>query len=341
MTAPLNILSVAYPLLPVGPDSGGGAEQILSLVERGLVKAGHNSTVIAAPGSQTAGELIESDAAEGEITEDVRERAQQVHRERIQQVIERHSIDLIHFHGLDFYNYMPEASVPFLATLHLPVSFYPAWIFDEPKLNLNCVSQTQANSLSAARKPAIVFNGIETERYRDGFAKKDFLFVLTRICPEKGVHVALELAHRLDFCLIVAGPVHPFSYHERYFSERVQPLLDNKRRYVGPVGFSRKRALLGEARAVLIPSFVAETSSLVAMEAISSGTPVIAFRSGALPEVIEDGRTGFIADSQDEMIEAIARINDISAETCRSEAILRFDSRRMVSDYIKLYRSLL
>lgn len=337
----MNILSVAYPLLPVGPDSAGGAEQILSLIERGLASAGHTSIVIAAPGSRTAGELIESAAAEGEITEDAREQAQEVHRERIRQVLERLSIDLIHFHGLDFHTYLPTGTVPLLATLHLPVSLYPAWIFDEPKLNLNCVSQTQASSLPGVRKPAIIFNGIETERYRDVASKRDFFLVLTRICPEKGVHTALEIAHHLDLHLLVAGPVHAFSYHQRYFSERIQPLLDHKRRYVGPVGFSEKRELLSEARGVLIPSLVAETSSLVAMEAISSGTPVIAFRSGALAEVVEDGRTGFIADSQDEMAEAIARIDDISAETCRSEASVRFDARRMVADYINLYRSLL
>jgi glycosyltransferase involved in cell wall biosynthesis len=338
---PMTILSVAYPLLPVGPDSGGGAEQILSLVEREMVAAGHRSIVIAAPGSQIAGELIESAAAKGEITEDTREHAERIHLERIHQVIGTHGIDLIHFHGLDFYRYLPNQRMPMLATLHLPVSFYPSWVFDDPRLNLNCVSNTQANSAPGARKPPVVFNGIEIERYGRGSGKKDFFLVLTRICPEKGVHIALDIAHRLDLSLIVAGPVHPFSYHERYFSERVQPLLDHKRSYIGPIGFEAKRALLGEARGVLIPSLVAETSSLVAMEAISSGTPVIAFRSGALPEVVEDGETGFIADSEDQMIDAIARIDQISPETCRARATLRFDARRMAGDYIDLYRQLL
>ncbi len=90
---------------------------------------------------------------------------------------------------------------------------------------------------------------------------------------------------------------------------------------------------------MLIPSLVAETSSLVAMEAISSGTPVIAFRSGALPEVVEDGETGFIVDTEDQMIEAVQHVAEISPESCRSRATLRFDARRMVDDYINLYRS--
>jgi hypothetical protein len=104
----MNILSVAYPLLPVRADSGGGAEQIVSSMDRGLVAAGHRSIVIAAKGSQIAGELIESSAPAGEITEEVRQNAQRVHLECIRQALERCRVDLIHFHGLDFYTYLPE-----------------------------------------------------------------------------------------------------------------------------------------------------------------------------------------------------------------------------------------
>jgi glycosyltransferase involved in cell wall biosynthesis len=337
----MNVLSVAYPLLPVGSDSAGGAEQILFLIDRGLVAAGHRSLVIAAKGSHTSGELIGSAAAAGEITGEVRRDAQQVHIECIRDALRSRPIDLIHFHGLDFYNYIPEEAVPMLATLHLPVSFYPLSIFDLGKVTLNCVSQTQANSAPGLKKPAVVLNGIDLERYQNGLREKRFLLALTRICPEKGVHIALEVAHRLDVRLIVAGPVHPFRDHEAYFAERVQPLLDEKRRYVGPVNLDEKAALLAGARCVLIPSLVAETSSLVAMEAISSGTPVVAFRSGALPEVVEHGETGFIVDTEDQMIEAVQHTNDILPETCRSKAALRFDARRMLNDYLQLYRSLL
>lgn len=337
----MNILSVAYPLLPVGPDSAGGSEQILFLMDRGLVGAGHRSIVIAAKGSQISGELIESAVSAGEITDEVRRDAKQVHIESIRHALRRHPIDLIHFHGLDFYTYVPEQAVPMLATLHLPVSFYPPYIFDNAELTLNCVSQTQANSVPGLSKPPVVFNGIDTERYRDGSGERNFLLVLTRICPEKGVHIALELAHRLDVRLIIAGPVHPFRDHEIYFSERVQPLLDEKRQYVGAVDLDTKAALLAGARCVLIPSLVAETSSLVAMEAITSGTPVIAFRSGALPEVVEHNETGFIVDSEDQMIDAVQHVGEISPETCRARAALRFDARRMVNDYKELYGTLL
>lgn len=335
----MNILSIAYPLLPVGPDSAGGAEQILFLMDRNLTAAGHRSVVLAAKGSQISGELIQSVLPAGKITDEVRRDAQQVHIECIRDALRCHPIDLIHFHGLDFYAYMPDHAVPMLATLHLPVSLYPPDIFDDPKVMLNCVSQAQANLVPRASKPPVVFNGIDTERYRDGSGEKNFLLVLTRICPEKGVHIALQVAHRLNLRLIIAGPVHPFRDHEIYFSERVEPLLDEKRQYVGAVDLDTKTALLAGARCVLIPSLVAETSSLVAMEAISSGTPVIAFRSGALPEVVEHGQTGFIVNTEDQMVEAVQHTHEISPETCRSRAALRFDARRMVNDYVELYRS--
>ncbi|MFL6352433.1 MAG: glycosyltransferase family 4 protein [Bryobacteraceae bacterium] len=333
----MTVLSVAYPLLPVGPDSGGGAEQILSLVERGLVDAGHQSLIVAAKGSKTGGVLIEGTVAAREITDEVRQEAQRVHLACIEKALERYPIDLVHFHGLDFYSYLPKQTVPMLATLHLPVSFYPASIFNNARVKLNCVSNAQANSVPGPRKPPVVFNGIDTTRYRGHSGKKEFLLVLTRICPEKGVHIALEVAHRLDVPLIIAGPVHAFRNHQIYFSEHVLPLLDEKRQYVGPVGVDRKAALLAEARCVLIPSLVAETSSLVAMEALSSGTPVIAFRSGALPEVVDDHQTGFIVDCRDEMMKAVQHASDISPETCRWTAKHRFNASRMVRDYLQLY----
>lgn len=337
----MTVLSVAYPLLPVGQDSGGGAEQILYLLDQGLAHAGHRSVVIAAKGSETTGDLIEGSLASGEITDEVRQEAQRVHLACIEKALERHPIDLIHFHGLDFYTYLPRQNVPMLATLHLPILFYPAWIFNDANVNLNCVSYAQANSVPGPRKPPVIVNGVDTERYRDNSADSQFLLVLTRVCPEKGVHIALEIAHRLDLPLIIAGPVHPFRSHQIYFSERIQPLLDGKRQYVGPVTGNTKIALLGRARCLLITSLVAETSSLAAMEALSSGRPVVAFRSGALPEVIEHGTTGFIVDDEDQMMDAVQHAGEISRETCRSIAKARFDARRMVNDYLELYNRIL
>jgi glycosyltransferase involved in cell wall biosynthesis len=332
----MNVLSVAYPLFPVSADSAGGAEQILFLVERGLAAAGHRSVVVAARGSQVSGELVETPVADGEITEEVRRWAQAEHRRAIEVALHEHEIDLIHFHGLDFYEYLPEREIAQLATLHLPVEWYPTSIFELRDVTLNYVSRTQA----ADRAGPVVCNGVDLERYAGQFAKQNFLLMIGRICPEKGTDVALRVAHRLDLPMVVAGPVHPFEFHQKFFREQVEPLFDEKRLYVGPVGLREKPELLGRARCLLIPSSLAETSSLVAMEAISAGTAVVAFRSGALPEVVEDGVTGFLCDSEEEMALAIRRVGEISREQCREQARARFSSHRMVADYLQLYRGL-
>jgi glycosyltransferase involved in cell wall biosynthesis len=342
----MNVLSVGYPLFPVSADSAGGAEQILFLLERGLVEAGHRSIVIAAQGSRVRGQLVETPAAAGEITDAVREHAQRAHAACIQRVLEQLPVDLVHFHGLDFSTYLPARPIPTIATLHLPLAWYPPSIFDRQKIGggqkiaLCCVSESQARTAPDGLRLPVVPNGTEVARYKADAVRCDYLLWLGRVCEEKGTDIALRVAHRLDLPLVVAGPVHPFAYHQTYFSERVAPLLDKKRRYVGAVALEQKIELLAEARCVLIPSLAAETGSLVAMEAISSGAPVIAFDSGALPEIVEHGVTGLIVSSEEEMAQAVKRSGEISPVRCRDEALRRFDPARMVEGYINLYRHL-
>jgi len=327
---------VGYPLLPVGPNAAGGAEQILYLVDRGLVRRGWHSIVIAARGSSVDGELIESPACKGEMTEEVRKAARCDHLRLIEQTLDQYPVDLLHFHGLDFFNYLPSNRVRKIATLHLPCAWYPDSVFAAKDVELVCVSDSQARSAPQPALP-VIRNGIDTAQFSGKCGERKHLLWLGRICPEKGVHIALEVARELDAPLVVAGPVHRYRDHEVYFAEKVQPLLDRKRRYAGPVGLSEKIRLLGEAFCLLIPSLVEETSSLVAMEAISSGTPVVAYRSGALPEIVEHGVTGFVVDSQQQMAEAVRRVVEISSNTCRQHALACFEAARMVEDYVRLY----
>lgn len=276
------------------------------------MRSGRRSLVVALPGSSVSGQLVPT----------------------IEEALRQHSVDLIHFHGLDFNDYVPETNVRMMATLHLPLAWYPAQALNRNNVQMVCVSKSQAADTGFP----IVLNGIDVGRFGTA-AKKEFLLWMGRICPEKGVHVALEVARSLDLPLIVAGPVHPFEAHQSYFREQVEPLLDARREYVGAVSGPEKNRLLAEARCVLIPSLVAETSSLVAMEAMSSGTPVIAYRSGALPEVVEHGKTGFIVDSQIDMAQAVSKIDRISPKICRETAERRFDASHMARDYFKLYEA--
>ena len=339
---PLNLLSVGYPFFPVHAGSAGGAEQILGILDRALVHANHHSVVIAASGSTVAGDLIIPRGNTARLTQAPRLEAQEAYRSCIEEVLQSRSIDLIHFHGLDFLEYRPPISkVSQLATLHLPIDRYPPGLFACSGLTCNCVSHSQMRTCGSGGALHVICNGIDLESFLFSDTKQEFLLWLGRICPEKGPHIALRIAHRLDLPLILAGPVHSFEAHLSYFTEQVEPLLDSKRRYVGAVGKYQRASLLSNARCLLIPALATETSSLVAMEAACSGTPVIAFKSGALPEIVEDRIAGFLSDSEDQMAEHVTRTAEIKPIDCQRVAERRFSSERMVEEYFSLYASLI
>ena len=134
--------------------------------------------------------------------------------------------------------------------------------------------------------------------------------------------------------------MYPYEAHRRYFEEEVRPRLDGWRRFVGPVGFARKRRLLTAARCLLIPSLAAETSSLVAREAAACGTAVVAFPKGALRDAVEHSRTGFLADGVEAMAAAIPACATIDPAVCRAVARDRFSDARMTTAYLALYARL-
>jgi glycosyltransferase involved in cell wall biosynthesis len=339
-----NILSVAYPFTPVGPDAVGGSEQILTILDRELTARGHNSYVVAVKGSRVAGRLIATPKWKGALDEAARSWGQRAHRIAIEEALNRLPIDLVHMHSLDFHTYLPSGETPALATLHLPPSWYPQGMFAlrRPNTYLHCVSASQRrNCPPSSALLATIANGVEVERFRCGGGKRDYALALGRICPEKGFHVALDAARIARSRLALAGEVFTYADLERYFREEIAPRLNARRRFIGPAGFERKRELLSRARCLLIPSLVAETSSLVAMEALASGTPVIAYPSGALAEIVEHGRTGFLVASEKDMAEAIRAAREIDPETCRRAARERFSARRMVAQYFEAYAAIL
>jgi glycosyltransferase involved in cell wall biosynthesis len=230
-----------------------------------------------------------------------------------------------------------------LVTLHLPPEWHPPGIFqlERPSTFLHCVSASQRRRCpSGALLLADVPNGVALDALAARHAKRRFALALGRICPEKGFHIALDAARRAGVPLLLAGQTFPYEAHETYFAREIAPRLDDGRRYIGPIGLVRKRRLLSAARCLLLPSLAPETSSLVAMEALACGTPVIAFPSGALPDIVEHGRTGFIVSDEREMAEAIHAATRIAPEACRAAARERFSLERTVERYFALYRDL-
>lgn len=343
----MRLLYVAYPLLPVSGESCGGAEQMLWTLEAEMSLRRHQTWVAACEGSRVSGRLLPTGNAATEP-----DRFQQRDAEHTAHILSSLSrtqsscarFDLIHDESGSFWRHAAQVDAPMLATLHLPRSFYPAEAFCDPPPNLffNCVSESQLRSFAAVpHLLGAVSNGIRLDYFPPPRPFRDrYLLWLGRICEEKGTHVAIEVARRAGMTLVLAGEVYPFSYHQAYFDRQVRPHLEGRACnviYAGAPTFSEKLKLLRRARALLLPSMVEETSSLVAMEAMACGTPVIGFRRGAIPEVVRDGVTGLLVDSAEEMAEAVKRVEDIDPAACRAHVEENFSSARMADDYERLY----
>lgn len=339
----LTVLNVAYPLAPVGPDAVGGAEQVLHRLDEALVKEGHDSLVIACDGSKVSGTLISIPRRTGPFNEQFRYMAWDDCRRSVARALDECPVQVIHLHGVDFLNYLPPAGVPALVTLHLPPEWYPPEVFvlARPNTFLHCVSASQRHRCPPSHLllPEIV-NGVALPASMQRPSARTYALSLGRICPEKGFHIALSAAARAQIPFVLAGQTFPYPAHEEYFRTQIQPRLDSRRRFIGPVGGVRKQRLLASARCLLAPSLVPETSSLVALEALAAGTPVVAFPSGALAELIQPGVTGFLVADEIEMANAIAACKDLSARNCRESVQQRFNLREMLQKYFAVYRFL-
>ena len=337
----MRILFVSYPMLPVSDASCGGAEQMLWTLERELARRGHKTTVAACKGSQISGELMNTGDAPT-VNDGFEKRAAEHSREVLRALRER-EFDLVHDKSGFFWRHAAEIKVPVLATLHLPRSFYREELFHSlpENVHFNCVSDSQALDFNdLPRMSRVVPNGIAIERFDFEQNKRDYVLWLGRICPEKAPHLAMDAAERAGVRLIMAGQVYPFSWHREYFEREVRPRLQRageQVQWIPSPTFEEKRALLAEACAVLVPTLASETSSLVAMEAMACGTPVIAFPRGALPEIVQHEITGYLVQDIGEMAERIADVNRLRPEEARSLAEGNFSSHVMADGYEAIY----
>ncbi len=335
----ITVVSVAYALAPVSIDAVGGAEVMLAHIDRALSMNGHHSIVIAPAPSHVTGTWVETLRLEHEnLDEHVRERALRETQRALNDVLSRRKVDVVHFHGLDFGALQVPDDVPVIATLHLPIELYPPAVFDRPNTTFVCVSSSQAMDLPKGlrERAVIIENGVDLTRFRWRTTKHGYALALGRICPEKNFETAIEAAQAAGIPLIIAGHVHSYEAHARYFRDKIAPALGRRVVFAGPVTGLRKARLVAGARCLLVPSTVRETSSLVSMEALASGTPVIAFPSGALSSIVEHGLTGFLVTDSHSMARAIVRSASMDPRDCRIQAERRFDLEKTTSQYIQL-----
>ncbi len=345
-----RVLFVAYPLLPVTRESCGGAEQMLSVLEGEIAARGHFTTVAACAGSRVSGVVFstgkEATEADQFTHRDIEHHSRILHLLRMT-TGKQPTFDLVHDKSGSFWRRAAECGITVLATLHLPRHFYPADSFQNVPHNLylNCVSASQYQRfVDVSNVVGFVPNGIRVHEFPFTPEKENYLLWVGRICEEKGPHLAIEVARRTGLPLVLAGQVYPFSYHQNFYKEKIRPFLGThspKVCFVETPTLETKIRLLSKARAVLVPSLVDETSSLVSMEAMACGTPVIGFRRGAIPEVVQDELTGLLVDNVEAMAEAVWHVGDINPRACRAHVEENYSSSRMAEDYESLYERVL
>lgn len=339
----MKVLSAAYPFANVTKNTSGGSEQIVYLLDSFFSNNGIDSFVIAAEYSKIKGRLIKLNPPSGLINEEVKIKVYNEYRQILHNTVDNIKPDLIHFHGVDYANYLPEIDTPALITLHLPSEYY-TWnnnISNRKNLHFNAVSYSQSLTFTEINISEIIPNGIDVKSFIYNNTKEDFFLCLGRICPEKGYHLLLNELKGSELHLIIAGELFKYPYHIEYYKNQIEPLLNNNLYWIGPADYSRKKGLLSRAKCLIIPSTVNETSSLSAMEALASGTPVIAMNKGALPEIINNGLTGIIINDISEIHDALKEIIKIEPEDCRKEAEKRFDFKKMARSYLNLYGRIL
>ncbi|WP_448189532.1 glycosyltransferase [Azospirillum sp. sgz301742] len=336
----LTILSVASPF---GPEAGGEADAALTVLDAALVRAGHRSLVIAPDGARVAGTLIPLPRVHGPLDEAARAAVHARVRATIAGALNRTAVDLVHLHDADFHAHLPPPGVPTLVTLHRPLAHYPpaALTPNRPATWLHSVSAVQQRTAppGVSLLPPIE-PGVAVDKLSIRVPKRRFAVALGRIGPETGLHLALDAAAMAEVQILLAGEVDAHPEHQRYFREEIQPRLDSRRRFLGDIGFGRKRWMLGSARCLLAPSREPEASALAAMEALACGTPVVAFPCGALADVVEPGVTGFLVNDVQEMADAIADAEHLDPEACRAAARSRHSEERMAARYLALYGDL-
>jgi len=328
----------------VPPRAYGGTERVVSWLTEELVRQGHDVTLFASGDSQTEAELVA--CSERALWQDPTCLESLPHHVRqLELVLERaRGFDALHFHS-DFVHFplLRRLGVPAVTTLHGALNrtdhlpFFRAY----GDAALVSISDAQRSSVPDANFVATVYHGMPLDLHRFAERGTDYLAFLGRASPQKGLDRAIMIAKRSKTKLKVAARICP---EERaYFNEVITPLLAEAGplvEFVGEVAGAAKDELLRGARGLLFPIDWAEPFGLVMIEALASGTPVIAWRNGSVPEVVEHGRTGFIVESVEAATSAVGVLDSIDRRACRASFERRFGVQRMASDYVKVYRAL-
>jgi glycosyltransferase involved in cell wall biosynthesis len=339
----MRIAQVA-PLFEAVPPAGyGGTERVVSYLTEELVRMGADVTLFASGDSVTAATLVQGSRHAIRLSPEPLDPLAW-HTIQLGKVARRaDQFDIIHFHT-DFlhFPFSRRLAARSLTTLHgrLDLPDLAPLYREFSEIPVVSISNAQRAPLPWANWQATVYHGLPEDLFRFDREGGDYLAFLGRVSPEKRPDWAIEIARRAGLPLKIAAKVDPAdrAYYEGVVAELLrQPHVE----MVGEVGQDEKVPFLGGARALVFPVDWPEPFGLVMIEALACGTPVIAFRRGSIPEVIDEGVTGFVVDSVDEAVDAAARIGEIDRERCRRVFVERFSARRMAADYAALYERMI
>jgi glycosyltransferase involved in cell wall biosynthesis len=321
------------------PQLYGGTERVVSYLSEELVRQGHEVTLFASGDSQTAATLRAS--CDRALRLDPRCKDPLPHHLVMLNRVARsaEAFDIIHFHA-DFLHFPLFAPLwgKTLTTTHgrLDLPDLPPLFREFPMMPLVSISDAQRAPVPWASWQGTVHHGLPADLYPPGRGDGGYLAFIGRICPEKGVEKAIKIAHRVGIPLKVAAKVDKADLD--YYNNKVKKLLKGPGvEFVGEIGDRDKEEFLGRAMALLFPIDWPEPFGLVMIEAMANGTPVIAFRRGSVPELIDEGVAGFVVDSLDEAVAAVPRAAALDRSGIRGRFEERFSVQRMARDYVELY----
>ena len=325
----------------VPPKLYGGTERVVSFLTEELVNLGHEVTLFASGDSVTSADLHASWPRALRLDPAIRDPIAP-HMLMMEHIARRmDDFDVLHFH-MDYwpFSFFSRQRLPFVTTLHgrldLP-ELQPVFnTFN--KVPVVSISDSQRRPLPQANFVRTVLHGLPEGLLTPRPSARDYLAFLGRICPEKGVDKAIRIARASGIPLKIAAKVDRVD--AEYFERKIRPMLGDGVELIGEINDGQKPDFLSGACGLLMPIDWPEPFGLVMIEAMACGTPVIAFNRGSVPEVIEDGLTGFIVEDETSAISAVARLRELTTGAIRRRFETRFTARRMAEDYLGIYRQL-
>ncbi len=360
----MRIAQIAPAWIPIPPKNYGGTESVIYNLVEELVAQGHDVTLFAPGDAKTSAKLVSF--FPNSILAKKGDWGMHLHAfYHLQKSIEQvraQKFDILHTHlssSTDLYLFPLTASldIPNVTTLHSNFPFdhhgtddkagdadryYMDWA---PCVPLVAISE---NAREQEKLPVhfvdVVYNGIDMSQFPPpGKKREDYLVWLGRFVPEKGPHLAIEAAKRAQVPLVLAGTIDRYLKSSvNYFHEQIEPQIDNKQiKYIGPVNMKRKVSLLRRAHTFLNPIEWEEPFGMVMVEAMALGCPVISFARGAAPEIVENGKTGFLVQNLDEMVQALPKIDEIDREEPRLHVERNFSAQVMAEKYTQVYKKII